>query len=258
MTNLTHMVRPRSPDFMPRLLHAAARVFARHGLKRTRMADIARDMGVAHGSLYNYVESKEALFLLLVERWGHLDSDLADRELPLKTPSMQSIVNRLKQRVVDTFPLPALDAALARRRPSDPGRELEGVVRELFVRTEESREGATILERSALDVPELYHLFFEQVRRGLFDRMTRYVAARMRDGDFQKGDPVVAARFIIETVTFFARHRHLDPEPQRLDDETVRNSIVALVTRSLAPAAGSKSPGRPRRLTKRADRRRRS
>jgi hypothetical protein len=57
-------------------------------------------------------------------------------------------------------------------------------VRELFLRTEESREGATILERSALDVPELYHLFFEQVRRGLFDRMTRYVATRMRAAIF--------------------------------------------------------------------------
>jgi AcrR family transcriptional regulator len=220
------------------------------------MADIAREMGVAHGSLYNYVESKEALFLLLVERWGHLDSDLADRELPIKTPSIRSIVNRLKQRVDDTFPLPALEAALSHRHPANPGLELEGVVRELFVRTEESREGATILERSALDVPELYHLFFEQLRRDLFDRMTRYVGTRMQDGDFHKGDPTVTARFIIETVTFFARHRHLDPEPQRLDDDTVRNSIIALVTRSLAVTADGKSHDHPRRPTRRATTRR--
>ena len=46
-----HFVRPRSPDFISRLLQAAARVFARHGLKRARMAEVARDMGVAHGSL---------------------------------------------------------------------------------------------------------------------------------------------------------------------------------------------------------------
>jgi AcrR family transcriptional regulator len=252
------MARPRSPDFVPRLLQAAARVFARNGLKRTRMADIAREMGVAHGSLYNYVESKEALFLLLVERWGHLDSDLANRELPIRTPPMESIVNRLRQRIDDTFPLVALDAALSRRRPANPGRELAGVVRELFVRTEESREGATILERSAVDVPELYHLFFEQVRRGLFDRMTRYVTVRMQDGDFQKGEPAVTARFIIETVTFFARHRHLDPDPQTLDDGTVRDSIVDLVTRSLIVAGDGKRPNPPRRPTKHATTRTRS
>src|SRR4029079_19590608 len=107
------MARPRSPDFVPRLLRAAPRVFARNGVKRARMTDIAREMGVAHGSLYNYVESKEALFLLLVERWGHLDSDLPGRELPIRSPSMQSIVSRLKRRVDDTFPLPTLDAALS-------------------------------------------------------------------------------------------------------------------------------------------------
>jgi AcrR family transcriptional regulator len=255
---MAFMARPRSPDFVPRLLNAAARVFARNGLKHARMADIAREMGVAHGSLYNYVESKEALFLLLVERWGHLDSDLANRVLPIRTPSMQSIVSRLRQRVDDTFPLLALDAALSCRRPTNPGRELEGVVRELFVRTEESRECATILERSAVDVPELYQLFFEQVRRGLFDRMTRYVTMRMQDGDFQKGEPVVTARFIIETVTFFARHRHLDPHPQRLNDQTVRNAIVDLVTRSLTAAVDRKRHNHARRPTRRAATRTRS
>ena len=233
-------------------------MFARNGLKRTRMADIAREMGVAHGSLYNYVESKEALFLLLVERWGHLDADLANRELPIRTPPMESIVNRLRQRIDDTFPLVALDAALSRRRPANPGRELAGVVRELFVRTEESREGATILERSAVDVPELYHLFFEQVRRGLFDRMTRYVTRRMQEGVFHDGVPAVTARFIIETVTFFARHRHLDPDPQTLDDDTVRDSIVDLVTRSLTVAGDGKRLNRPRRPTKCATTRTRS
>jgi AcrR family transcriptional regulator len=53
------------------------------------MTDVAREMGVAHGSLYNYVESKEALFLLLVEQWGRIGADLRDRELPIKTSSIQ-------------------------------------------------------------------------------------------------------------------------------------------------------------------------
>jgi AcrR family transcriptional regulator len=198
------------------------------------MADIAREMGVAHGSLYNYVESKEALFLLLIERWGNLEVPF-NADLPVKAPSMPAIVDRLRHRVASVFPLPVLDAALARRRPADPARELEGIVRELYLRTEESREGATILERSALDVPELYQQFFEQVRRGLFERMTRYVDARMRNGAFLKTDPAVAARFIVESVTFFARHRHLDPDPLPHDDESIRDSIIVLVTNSLIP-----------------------
>ena len=99
------MVRQRPADFVPRMLEAAGHVFARRGLKGARMTDIAREMGVAHGSLYNYVESKEALFLLLVDQWGRDAIDVSGEELPLKTPSMHSIVDRLQQRVTETFPL---------------------------------------------------------------------------------------------------------------------------------------------------------
>jgi AcrR family transcriptional regulator len=227
------------------MLDAAARVFARHGLKASRMADIAREMGVAHGSLYNYVESKEALFLLLVDQWGAADVTLSGRELPLRTPPMDSIVSRLKQRVAEAFQLPALEAALKRRRPADPYVELEAVVQELFDRTERSRDGATILERSAADVPELFRLFFEQVRRDLFGRMTRYVTTRIQDGVFHAADPQTAARFIIESVTFFARHRFLDPHPQTLDDRAVRQTVVDLITRSLAVDRPKSRPNRP-------------
>jgi AcrR family transcriptional regulator len=227
------------------MLAAAARVFARSGLKQARMTDIAREMGVAHGSLYNYVESKEALFLLLVEQWGRPDLQLEDRELPLRTPSMANIVEQLRQRVRDTFPLRALDAALQRKTVADADAELRAVVLELFVQTERSRDGANILERSAREVPELFGLFFEQVRRDLFARLTRYVATRMTTGDFHAADPPTAARFIIESVTFFARHRFQDPQPQDLDTDAVRQTIVDLVTRSLIPSprqAGSKRP----------------
>jgi len=227
------MVRPRSEDFVPRMLEAAGRVFGRHGLKAARMADIAREMGVAHGSLYNYVESKEALFLLLVDQWGSTDVKLSDRELPLRTPPMDSIVSRVRQRVDEAFQLPALQAALRQRRPADPYIELKTIVLELFDRTERSRDGATILERSAADVPELFRLFYEKVRRDLFERMTRYVAMRVQDGVFHAAEPQTAARFIIESVTFFARHRFRDLHPQTLDDRAVRQTVVDLITRSL-------------------------
>jgi AcrR family transcriptional regulator len=227
------------------MLAAAARVFARTGLKQARMTDIAREMGVAHGSLYNYVESKEALFLLLVEQWGRPDLQLGDRELPLRTPRMANIVEQLRQRVHDTFPLPSLDAALKRKKIADADAELRAVVLELFVQTEHSRDGANILERSAREVPELFGLFFEQVRRDLFARLTRYVATRMTTGDFHSADPPTAARFIIESVTFFARHRFQDPQPQDLDTDAVRQTIVDLVTRSLIPSTRQASSQRP-------------
>jgi TetR/AcrR family fatty acid metabolism transcriptional regulator len=43
------------------ILAAAERVFAKSGFYATRMADIAREAGVAVGTLYNYFESREVI-----------------------------------------------------------------------------------------------------------------------------------------------------------------------------------------------------
>jgi AcrR family transcriptional regulator len=48
------------------LLAAARRVFERDGYLETRVADIAAEAGVAHGSFYTYFSSKQAVFLAIV------------------------------------------------------------------------------------------------------------------------------------------------------------------------------------------------
>jgi hypothetical protein len=68
----------------------------------------------------------------------------------------------------------------------------------------------------------------------LTDGITGYVQRRMDQGYFSSGlDPAVAGRFVLETVTTFARHRHADPDPQSLDDAAVRETVVRLIVRGL-------------------------
>jgi hypothetical protein len=45
----------------------------------------------------------------------------------------------------------------------------------------------------------------------------------------------VAARYLVETVTFFARHRHRDPDPMRANDADVRAQVVELLVQSFIP-----------------------
>jgi len=55
------------------ILEAAVRVFADHGYHGSRVSDIARDAGVAHGLLYHYFASKEdVLRTIFTENWGQL------------------------------------------------------------------------------------------------------------------------------------------------------------------------------------------
>ena len=56
-----------------RILDAAVRVFAAQGYDASRVADVAREAGVAYGLVYHYYESKEAVLeAVFREAWGRL------------------------------------------------------------------------------------------------------------------------------------------------------------------------------------------
>jgi AcrR family transcriptional regulator len=60
------MPRQTPLDRLDRLVDVATAVFTERGYRRTQMADVAAAMGVAKGTLYLAVASKEALFDLVV------------------------------------------------------------------------------------------------------------------------------------------------------------------------------------------------
>jgi AcrR family transcriptional regulator len=224
------MPRSRPPDRLDQILQAATRVFARTGLEGSKMSDVAAEAGVSQGTLYNYVESKEALFRLLLDR-GLGTPPPASTVLPLRSPSAASLARRMDEAIAANFALPRLDKALARRRVTDAAAELTEVIDELYDRTLATREAADVLERSARDVPELAAVFYGKVRRRLFERIERLIAHRIASGHYHDRDPSVVARIVAETVTTFARHIYRDVEPPAFDLAAARAVVVeTLVT----------------------------
>ena len=53
-----------------RIIEQALKSFSERGYYRTRMADIAGDLGVSKGAIYQYFESKEQLFIEAIEHHG--------------------------------------------------------------------------------------------------------------------------------------------------------------------------------------------
>jgi TetR/AcrR family fatty acid metabolism transcriptional regulator len=62
------------------ILDAAAIVFARQGFHPTTIKDIAREAGIADGTIYNYFENKTALLFAILDRVR--DAALASADLP--------------------------------------------------------------------------------------------------------------------------------------------------------------------------------
>jgi AcrR family transcriptional regulator len=231
------VARPRPEGRFDQLRDAALAVFAAKGLRRARMSAVAQAMGVSTGSLYNYVESKEALFHWLVELGSEPGPISPPARLPIPTPSPGATEKRLREALAEGMRLPALDAALARRGVRDARAELLGIARELYERIEKTRGPGAAIERSAIDQPELFEIYFRVARRELFAALERYVARRAKGGHFPGvRDPAVAARFLVESIVWFARHRFTDPDPDLLPDSgTVREEVLRRVVASFAP-----------------------
>ena len=61
----------------PRVQEAALRLFARHGYAAVSMRQIAAEVGVQAGALYNYTPDKQSLLFDLMR--GHMEALLAER-----------------------------------------------------------------------------------------------------------------------------------------------------------------------------------
>ena len=228
-----------------RLMEAGVGVFGRLGLSGAKISDVAREMGVSQGTIYNYVESKEALFYLLVDWWlREGPPPLPEVRLPLSAPSEERLLERLRERIEEVFALPHLDAAVeeALKPPDDPAGELRDILGELYDRTAATRRAADMIERSARDLPALADFFAREVRGPLFTRMERYVRARTEWSLFRCPDPEAAARLLVETVMYAARHRHGDPQPPGASEDDFREATLRLLCHGLVVDADGGVP----------------
>jgi len=60
---------PRAEETRTRILNAAQLCFSRYGYDAASVADICKEAGVTKGAFYYHFETKQALFLELLNRW---------------------------------------------------------------------------------------------------------------------------------------------------------------------------------------------
>lgn len=215
--------RQRLSDNIDRITAAAITVFAGKGYRRTRMADIAAAAQVSPGALYRYVESKDALLLLVFS-----DDSPSNSSFPVATPTRSQLTAAIGARLVDLGQTPRLDAALSRRRPpADRSTELRDILQERYDLVAQSWPLLAVVERSALDLPELFEGYFHGGRRHLTDKITRYLDRCIESGSLRPlADVRLASRFIEESLTWFAWHRHGDPDSADIDDGEARSMAI--------------------------------
>jgi AcrR family transcriptional regulator len=223
-----------APERLEALAEAATGVFGRLGYRGTRMADVASSAGMSSGSVFTYVESKEALFhLVFAHAFGAFDG--AVPELPLATPA-PGVTASLVEANLRSVPVPNLRAGLTEDNPGDVAAELRGIVAERYAIQEQLWPILAVIERCAVEVPELEEFYYRRTRVGYFGRLAAYLEKRAADGYLRPmPDFAVAARVVSETISWFAWHRREGRDAHLYGDEAARNTVIEFICAALVP-----------------------
>lgn len=226
--------RPSPIERLARLAEAATEAFGRYGYRGTRMADVAAAAGMSSGSVFNYVESKEALFHLVFTSGFGLIGE-GPIELPLPTPAPGTTASLIEGKL-RSLPVPSLRSAVAEDDPPDVRAELRGIVLERYAIQEGLWPLLAVIERCAAEVPEVEEFYYRRTRVGYFGRLAAYLEKRAGSGHLRPmPDYPVAARIVSEMISWFAWHRKEGRDADLFDDDTARETVLAFVCAALLP-----------------------
>ena len=158
------------------IVSAAEEVLRRHGPEKTTVLDVARQLGVSHGSVYRHFPSKAALREAVILRW--LDQVRDDLATAVQDPALTP-PGRLRAMLTAMFATKRAKAA------KDP--ELFATFRVLAA------------EHSAVSTA---HVAF------LLDEIRAIVTDGIASGDFAPGEPQAIARAILNATTRFHDPAH--------------------------------------------------
>jgi AcrR family transcriptional regulator len=228
----------------PEVIAAAVRVFARDGYRSAHVSDVAREAGLSEAAIYRYVDSKEGLFVLairhalLLEPLPGQDDDSAGA-FPLTAPPLAEMIRQAREFVAAEVPFGSLAKAMRVTEPDndDPAAEFESIMRELFSLEEQTSQAADMIERSARELPELADLLNSGLRRPVLEALTGYLESRAKSGGLRTTpDTAATARLVLETLTWFARHRHSDPYGAAIPAALAQETAVDALLHALVPA----------------------
>ena len=225
---------PRPKARLDDIVESATRIFSEKGYRRTLITDVASDLGLAPGTIYTYVESKDALFHLVVERASGVAT--TPPSLPIPSPEPGETARYSVQALGRTSKLAELNDAVAREKADDIAVEVESIVRELYESITRGRALIRLIERSAVDLPELRTGFYLKGRRSFLNKIESYLASRIENGQLRSvPDTAATARFIVESISWFANHRHGDQDSSNITDVTAEQVCVDMLVHGLLP-----------------------
>lgn len=194
------MTRNRDPLRLDGIVAAGTVEFSAAGYDRAKVSRIADRAKVGPGTVYLYVEDKEALFELAVLRC--LESPLvANPSLPYRKSPAGARLRLIEDCLHEVAHFPQLWVASQRRNLEGSLQEFEGILLEMTAWLRRYRGAILLAERNRTDRPELGSAFDRVVWSDLHQRLTAYIGSRVRTGQLRPaGPPAALARYTLDAL----------------------------------------------------------
>lgn len=160
MTKREDRIKQISEQRREQILEAALDVFSQKGFDKSTVPDIARQAGIAVGSIYNYYPSKRDLFVAAISKF-----------------------------VIEPF------AAVIKQTPRNGDADYIAAIMEnrLSIGLENIGNFLPLFGDIYRD-PDLRQRYIEQVLKPVFGMMEKYYASRIKDGAFRDVNPAIITR----------------------------------------------------------------
>ena len=204
----------------------------RVGFRQTQMADIAKNIGVSAGTLYHYVENKEAMLGLAARRLIN-DQDLETLSLPFKSFSRDELASIFMEKANTWAHWPTLKQAI--RKHDVTLSTLIAIGKEIFDLIARHKAAIMFLDQIASELYEIAPIHVDHVRGATVENLTDLLIAGGSANQDRHAIAIVA-RGALEILSWAAMHRHREGLTAQVTGTLSENAIRDLASRAFAGA----------------------
>jgi AcrR family transcriptional regulator len=201
----------RRPERRPdEILDAALRVFARCGLHKTNLEEVAKEAGISKGTIYLYFKDKEELFIAAAQRVVPNPDEIYGEQntAPTTTTSFHHLLRQVARTAYRRFCTPAYLAFFS------------------------------MMTAEVLRHPEWGEIYFRRIGLELNRRIAEIFERAMRAGECRKVDPMITARSFVGMFLMMAlTQEHLGGKKYTpLSERKVIDSLTDIFLHGVMPA----------------------
>ena len=205
---------------------AALACFTEGGFRLTQIAHVSERIGVSVGSIYRFVESKEALFYIAaLEAVDRLPDALP---IPVKVAGLQDTVAAIGNLISRDRLWPVLKAAIRSGASGDAKAEAREVAAELYDAISARARLISLLDRCAGDIPELAELFDRQIRHRLMNDLVAWAKRRRSTPGERQADVEALTRGAMEAIAWLAKTRLHDRTASAITEDQARLAAIRI------------------------------